>query len=480
MPNYTTNLNLEKPLADEQYNIDVFNANADKIDQFAGQTPARALTSDELTTGAKINGVNFKGDTDIVTGAGFYYETVTYSEGNLAFIYNQDGALELHKSLVDNNIGNNPLTSTGYWEKQDLGGNGYEVGDFVWRSLPTQDSGKHLADGTRLSGDGIYKEFVEHIAELYEENPNANCFTTETDWQNSVSTYGSCGKFVYDSTLNTVRLPKVSDILQGTTDISALGSLIASGLPQHTHTRGSMNITGTFAFTDNDKTSIRARATDLSGAFTSANSNVETLSSNPDYTKTNTPHSISFDASRTWAGSTSNANYTSTTATTSKVQPQTIKALLYIVVATSTKTDIQVDIDEIVTDLNGKADTDLVNITDTGKVMLSGIGMPSTESISLTLGASGSTYIAPSNGYLYCRLNTTGGTGYSWVWLIASGGLQSRNNNYMVNNQTVLGCYAWVPVLKGQTVTINYDYVGNISDSYLRFVYAKGSESEAS
>jgi hypothetical protein len=35
----------------------------------------------------------------------------------------------------------------------------------------------------------------------------------------------------------------------------------------------------------------------------------------------------------------------------------------YIVITTSTKTDIQVDIDEIATDLNGKADVDLSNCT---------------------------------------------------------------------------------------------------------------------
>ena len=32
MPNYTDNLRLEKPLQSENYNIDIFNANADKID----------------------------------------------------------------------------------------------------------------------------------------------------------------------------------------------------------------------------------------------------------------------------------------------------------------------------------------------------------------------------------------------------------------------------------------------------------------
>ena len=32
MPNYTSNLKLEKPLQSENYNIDIFNSNADKID----------------------------------------------------------------------------------------------------------------------------------------------------------------------------------------------------------------------------------------------------------------------------------------------------------------------------------------------------------------------------------------------------------------------------------------------------------------
>ena len=36
MPNYTTNLNLEKPLQTEGYDVDVFNGNADLIDAAVG------------------------------------------------------------------------------------------------------------------------------------------------------------------------------------------------------------------------------------------------------------------------------------------------------------------------------------------------------------------------------------------------------------------------------------------------------------
>ena len=65
MPNYTTNLNLELPLDDEQYDVAVTRRNNQLIDDFAGLTPPRALTADKLTTGAHINGVLFKGDEDI-------------------------------------------------------------------------------------------------------------------------------------------------------------------------------------------------------------------------------------------------------------------------------------------------------------------------------------------------------------------------------------------------------------------------------
>lgn len=117
MPNYTTNLNLEKPLADEQYNVNVFNANADKIDQFAGQVPPRALTSDKLSSPIKINGINFDGSKDVVTGYGLYSDDVTYNTNNIAFKVINNEVIQF-KSLVDLNKGNDPENSPEYWELQ--------------------------------------------------------------------------------------------------------------------------------------------------------------------------------------------------------------------------------------------------------------------------------------------------------------------------------------------------------------------------
>lgn len=199
------------------------------------------------------------------------------------------------------------------------------IGEIVASPLPLTDAGLHLLDGSLILGGGIYQGFVDYIADLYTENPSANYFTTEADWQTAVTTYGVCGKFVYDSVNNTVRLPKITGIIEGTTDITALGDLVQAGLPsiEHTHT-----------YTKHYSLQGRYTAEWANGCYseTSATTSVNSAV-NPIYGKSNT------------------------------VQPQTVKAFYYIVIATSTKTDIQVDIDEIATDLNGKADVDLSNTT---------------------------------------------------------------------------------------------------------------------
>ena len=53
MPNYTNNLKLEKPLQSENYNIHIFNSNADKIDtaiqEVKGKVDGLELTAEKVT-----------------------------------------------------------------------------------------------------------------------------------------------------------------------------------------------------------------------------------------------------------------------------------------------------------------------------------------------------------------------------------------------------------------------------------------------
>ena len=59
MPNYTNNLRLEKPLQSENYNIDVFNANADKIDsaiqEVKGKVDGLELTAQRVSIADPTN-----------------------------------------------------------------------------------------------------------------------------------------------------------------------------------------------------------------------------------------------------------------------------------------------------------------------------------------------------------------------------------------------------------------------------------------
>lgn len=157
-----------------------------------------------------------------------------------------------------------------------------------------------------------------------------NCaFATEAQWQAFVSAYGSCGKFVYNSTAKTVRLPKVSDILQGTTNVNAVGELVEAGLP---------NITGSHRYGGY-----------YDGAFYSEGSYGGGWDSDGSTNLTR------FDASRC-SPIYGNSN---------TVQPQAIRGLLYIVIANKSKTQVEVNINSVISDLNAKLDKSGGTITGT-------------------------------------------------------------------------------------------------------------------
>lgn len=401
------------------------------------------LSGDNLNQFIDDTYKGLNGVLELFEGCVLYDSSTTYNDKSLVFnIANNN--IKLYHSLQNGNIGN-PLTDTDYWEEVSLGGNGNEVGDTVWRLLPSKDAGKHLLDGTLLNA-GSYSGFVNYIADLYADNPNANYFTDEATWQATVAQYGACGKFVYDSTNNTLRLPKVTGIVEGTIDATALGDLIAAGLP---------NITGNAAVTTDDGAL-------MTGAFSWTPRTNNRVVYNP-------------SGSYPWGTLTLDASQSSPVyGNSSTVQPQTIKGYYYIVVATSTKTDIQVDIDEIATDLNGKADVDLTNTTNQAKILMSRMAMPSNRYIDLTLGASGATYTAPANGYIYWTQRLPANNG---MWVLVNDNQNQYIYGKSINSSTTSGITIFLPVMKGYSWNTNY--TGGTVDAY-RFIYAQGSESEAS
>ena len=329
-----------------------------------------------------------------------------------------------------------------------------------------------------ISGSGSYAAFVDYFASLYSDDPTANCFTTEADWQVAVTADGWCGKYVYDEDNNTLRIPKLGGILEGTITSSEIGNTVQAGLPTmtaqsagtHTHTEEtagyhSHSTFGSSSEDDGGSYFTAGNTKDHSDLTTRSNgSHTHTINSAGAHT-----HSV------TWG------------VPTDKPRPQTIQVYYYVVAATSTKTEIEIDIDEITADLNGKADIDLSNldangqalfdnkadidfsnITSAAKILMSGMGMPSSTYEDLTLGSSGTTYTAPANGWFMLAKSAT--TTGQYMRLVTSSFIWTETGS-TYNNQTLC---VYVPVKKGDVVTATYSLGGSYN---FKFIYAIGSES---
>ena len=248
-----------------------------------------------------------------------YLSTEIYNTNDIVLAVIDD-EVSMYKSIVDNNVGN-PLTDTTKWEVINLGGGGSSsrnIGEIIPSILPLTDASLHLLDGALITSSSIYSDFIDHIASL--TTNYSNLFVTESDWQTSVSAYGVCGKFVYDSTNSTVRLPKITGIVEGTTDMTALGDLIEAGLP---------NITGKLTIQNyRNNTEV---VQDGTGALYQIGNNGIKQNWGTDYVTNATNvegYETGFDASRS-SSIYSNSN---------TVQPQTIKILFYICITANVRT----------------------------------------------------------------------------------------------------------------------------------------------
>lgn len=325
------------------------------------------------------------------------------------------------------------------------------IGEIIISTVPLSDAGLHLCDGSVLSGDGIYGEFVSYMADLYGDGTNIpDYFDTEVNWQASVTNYGVCGKFVYTTASGnnpaTIRLPKITGFIEGTNTLTTIGDLVEAGLP---------NITGTAGIQVNNLGTTQ-------GAFTqTANQNVVQGSS------TGLNNNLTFDASE------SNSIY----GNSATVQPQAIKVLYYIVVATETKTEVEIDIDDVASDLNGKLETDLTNVDSSGKSKIAEYAMPGDNYVALTPAAHEALLVtAPANGYVTI-MGTTVSSPSAVGFIVCESTSTSSSDKQKLNQ--IVWCHAgvsnglatYVPVKKGDKV---YQIAIAYSTLYVRFVYAEG------
>ena len=118
-----------------------------------------------------------------------------------------------------------------------------------------------------------------------------------------------------------------------------------------------------------------------------------------------------------------------------------------------------------ISDFNPKTTFQAVDRNDSS--WLSGLGMPGNKYINLTLGASGSSYTAPANGwfYFYCVNSATNG----WIYGDVAGKYSDVNNAYNNTASVIL----ILPVTVSDKVTITYK---NTNPHIAKFIYAEGEQ----
>ena len=140
----------------------------------------------------------------------------------------------------------------------------------------------------------------------------------------------------------------------------------------------------------------------------------------------------------------------------------------FVVVATGSINQSEMDWSAWASSLQGKANVDMNNLSTAGKAEVAGLAMPSDKYIDLTLGASGSTYTAPADGYFGILGISTAAYGHLNIvnlfgWL--------RFSMQKAQAQQTGG--GFVPVNKGATVLLEY---ASMNIEKFRFVYAQGAQ----
>lgn len=254
-----------------------------------------------------------------------YDKNTTYYRG--AIVATADGSGTWYKSVADDNTGNS-LTNTQYWLPVTLNKNGLP--------LFTQITTDHVLSGDEAVGwaiqgslvnNSIYPVAYSKILALYNQGSDVTYRgisakrTTDgryiadigqlTSINELFNNTGIADFYIIDTLGQTFYLPKNSRFIQYTTNLDNINQFNDSGLPSldlsvsatvdaagnHNHTRGTMNITGTYAtddLTDNTMTPT------ITGAFYSFKTGFRDADNGR-----SGGYGIGFDASRSWTGSTS-------------------------------------------------------------------------------------------------------------------------------------------------------------------------------
>ena len=379
-----------------------------------------------------------------------WLSTQTYYKGN--YVVDSDGKLRV--SVIDNNTGNDPTLDNGgqYWGFGGGSGSGKAIGEvFLSQSSSAADNPGSLplfTGETIASADTVYPEFYAWV------NSHADLQISAADYETALTNYGECPKYVIDTVNKTIRLPKLVNYLKmaNTTDKITQS---ADGLPNITGSAGSGNVINVPTGSPLGTGALKAGAISFTNSVISRNSQGGW----------DVYGSIDFDASI------SNAKY----GASNDVTPKHTTLYPWVCAYNAAVQASVAQAAEFQNALSGKADVNLGNLSNAGKIVASGLGMPSNSYDDLTLGADGANYTAPADGYFFLHkssgtvssaylvgTNSSAGGFYDIVW----------GPNFAADDLSLI-----VPAKSGDSVTIGY--TANGTTKQFRFIYAEGSKSLA-
>ena len=212
------------------------------------------------------------------------------------------------------------------------GGSGLELCDIGMSLYIDETKGlRRYLNGQIVDINTNTQAFLNRLKEITTLHPSL--LDTEENWQaaKTLSPFGQVGKFVFNYSgedIVSVRIPAIVNV-QGLFDLQNLGMTVGAGLPTHTHTRGTMEISGNIYTIDGG-----GGGTGADGAFA-----VTGQWAQHGRGKDNSTHSnVNFNASRSWTGSTSAPN-NSIYGASNTVQPEAIQYPYFIQIATGSETE---------------------------------------------------------------------------------------------------------------------------------------------
>lgn len=256
---------------------------------------------------------------------------------------------------------------------------------------------------------------------------------------------GAAWYYILDEENKRFKLPRNSRYESGTKTEYA-GDFGAESLPNITGSTGNsvQFAVTTFEFDAEGAIFRTVETTSIAGA------------SGRHYTKA----TVGLDASRS----------SSTYQDNAKVNPEHVTQYLYFYVGNTKRKETEINIGAITEALNGKVDIDANNLSNEGKSLISGLGMPSSRYEDLTLGASGTLYTAPANGYI--TLLKVAGAANKIIRMVNTTGGYIVNSTMAYSSASETGVF--MPCKKGDNVSVHYDVSG--ATRTFRFVYAEGEE----